>query len=132
MSLGTGALKVGREPERLRYSREVSMATKTLPAAEKICRSQSVRSTRDRGRTSCNMKMTWSASPNGEISHHSLHRTERIAAQTNIQVGPLMKRVSLGRLDGYTHTRRLRGSIHYNILHSQVHWRRENDQIRHC
>ena len=27
MSLGTGALKVGREPERLRHSKEVSMAT---------------------------------------------------------------------------------------------------------
>ena len=27
MSLGTGALKVGREPEHLRHSKEVSMAT---------------------------------------------------------------------------------------------------------
>ena len=27
MSLGTGALMVGREPERLRHSKEVSMAT---------------------------------------------------------------------------------------------------------
>ena len=27
MSLGSGALKVGREPERLRHSKEVSMAT---------------------------------------------------------------------------------------------------------
>ena len=27
MSLGTGALKVGREPERLKHSKEVSMAT---------------------------------------------------------------------------------------------------------
>ena len=27
MSLGTGALKVGREPERLRHSKEVSIAT---------------------------------------------------------------------------------------------------------
>ena len=27
MSLGTGALKVGQEPKRLRHSKEVSMAT---------------------------------------------------------------------------------------------------------
>ena len=27
MSLGTGALKVGQEPERLMHSKEVSMAT---------------------------------------------------------------------------------------------------------
>ena len=64
--LGTGALKVGREPERLRYSKEVSMATKTLPAAEKICRSQSVRSTRARGRPSCNMKRGPGAHPRTE------------------------------------------------------------------
>lgn len=35
MSLGTGALKVGREPERLRHSKEVSMTTLragTIPA----------------------------------------------------------------------------------------------------
>ena len=38
MSLGTGALKVGGEPERLRHSKEVSMATLqagTTPASRR-------------------------------------------------------------------------------------------------
>ena len=38
MSLGTGALKVGGEPERLRHSKEVSMATLrvgTTPASHR-------------------------------------------------------------------------------------------------
>ena len=59
-------------------------------------------------------------SPLHEICHHGLHCTERINSQTNMDLCPLTKGVSLGCLNSDAHTGGCQDGINCNDLHCQV------------
>ena len=70
--------------------------------------------------------------PLHKVCHHGLHFTERVNFKTDMDLCPLGKGVSLGRLNPDAHTMGCWDTINCNVLHCQVQWCRKACQAGHC